>query len=60
MRHKFKNQMQIKPFLPCLAKQSKTLYNQKTVQKISRSHFTVNISRDTTPVIDKIVREANR
>ena len=31
-----------------------------TVQKISRNHFTVDTSRDVTPVIDKIIREANR
>jgi predicted kinase len=31
-----------------------------TVQKISRNHFAVDTSRDITPVLDKIVREANR
>ena len=29
-------------------------------ERITRRHFTVNTSRDITPVIDKIVREANR
>jgi predicted kinase len=31
-----------------------------TVQKISRNHFTVDTSKDVTPVIDKIIREVNR
>jgi predicted kinase len=31
-----------------------------TVQKINRHHFTVDTSRDITPVLDKIVREINR
>jgi len=31
-----------------------------TVQQISRNHFTVDTSRDITPVIDKIIREVNR
>jgi predicted kinase len=31
-----------------------------TVDKISRKHFTVDTSKDITPAIDKIVREANR
>jgi hypothetical protein len=31
-----------------------------TVQKVHRTHFVVDTSRDITPVIDKIVREANR
>jgi predicted kinase len=31
-----------------------------TVDKISRKHFAVDTSRDITPAIDKIVREANR
>jgi hypothetical protein len=31
-----------------------------TVQKINRNHFTVDTSRDITPVLDKIVREINR
>ena len=30
------------------------------VQKISRNHYAVNTSRDITPALDKIVREANR
>ena len=31
-----------------------------TVQKICRNHYVVDTSRDITPVLDKIVREANR
>jgi hypothetical protein len=31
-----------------------------TVQKISRNYYTVDTSRDITPVLDKIVREVNR
>ena len=31
-----------------------------TVQKIQRNHYAVDTSRDITPVLDKIVREANR
>jgi len=31
-----------------------------TMQKIGRNHFTVDTSRDITPVLDKIVREINR
>ena len=31
-----------------------------TVQKISRKHYAVDTSRDITPVLDKIVREANK
>ncbi len=31
-----------------------------SVQKIRRNHFAVDTSRDIAPVIDKIVREANR
>jgi predicted kinase len=31
-----------------------------TAEKINRRHFTVDTSRDITPVIDKIVREVNR
>jgi len=31
-----------------------------TAEKISRNHFTVDTSRDITPVIDKVVREARR
>lgn len=31
-----------------------------SVQKIRRNHFAVDTSRDITPVINKIVREANR
>jgi predicted kinase len=31
-----------------------------TSQRIRRKHFTVDTSRDIAPVIDKIVREANR
>lgn len=31
-----------------------------TVEKIKRHHFTVDTSRDITPTIDKIVREAKR
>ena len=31
-----------------------------TVQKIQRNHFAVDTSRDITPVLDKIVREANK
>jgi len=33
---------------------------KSTVQKISRNHFAVDTSRDITPVLDKIVREANK
>ena len=33
---------------------------RSSVQKISRNHFAVDTSRDITPVIDKIVRQANR
>ncbi|OGO20647.1 MAG: hypothetical protein A2Z15_01100 [Chloroflexi bacterium RBG_16_50_11] len=33
---------------------------QMTAEKISRHHFTVDTSRDITPAIDKIVREAKR
>ena len=31
-----------------------------TAEKIKRRHFTVDTSRDITPVIDKVVREAKR
>ncbi|GAI26650.1 unnamed protein product, partial [marine sediment metagenome] len=31
-----------------------------SVQKISRNHYAVDTSKDTTPVLDKIVREARR
>ena len=31
-----------------------------SVQKISRKHYTVDTSRDITPVLDKIVREVSR
>jgi len=31
-----------------------------TVQKIRRNHYVVDTSRDITPVLDKIVREASR
>ncbi len=31
-----------------------------SVQKISRKHYTVDSSRDITPVLDKIVREVSR
>jgi len=31
-----------------------------SVQKIRRNHYAVDTSRDITPVLDKIVREANR
>jgi predicted kinase len=31
-----------------------------TVEKIERHHFTVDTSKDITPVIEKIAREANR
>ena len=31
-----------------------------SVQRINRNHFVVDTSRDIAPVIDKIVREANR
>jgi len=31
-----------------------------SVQKICRNHYVVDTSRDITPVLDKIVREANR
>ena len=31
-----------------------------TVQKISRRHYAVDSSRDITPVLDKVVREASR
>ena len=31
-----------------------------TVQKIHRNHYAVDTSRDITPVLDKIVREASR
>jgi len=31
-----------------------------TVQKIHHNHYAVDTSRDVTPVLDKIVREANR
>lgn len=31
-----------------------------TVQRINRKHFVVDTSRDITPSLDKIVREANR
>ena len=31
-----------------------------TVQRIRRKHYVVDTSRDITPVLDKIVREANR
>ena len=31
-----------------------------TVQRIRRNHFTVDTSRDITPVLDKIVRQARR
>lgn len=31
-----------------------------TVQQISRNHFTVDTSRDITPVLEKIVREVKR
>lgn len=31
-----------------------------TVQKMRRNHYAVDTSRDITPVLDKIVREANR
>ncbi len=31
-----------------------------TVEKIRRNHYAVDTSRDITPVLDKIVREANR
>ncbi|MBE0415322.1 MAG: ATP-binding protein [Dehalococcoidia bacterium] len=31
-----------------------------SVQRVRRNHFAVDTSRDITPVIDKIVREANR
>ena len=30
------------------------------VQKIRRNHYAVDTSRDITPALDKIVREANR
>jgi len=33
---------------------------KSSVQKISRNHFAVDTSRDITPVLDKIVREANK
>ncbi|MBE9502521.1 MAG: AAA family ATPase, partial [Chloroflexi bacterium] len=33
---------------------------RSSVQKIRRNHFAVDTSRDITPVIDKIVRQANR
>lgn len=33
---------------------------KSSAQKIRRNHFAVDTSRDITPVIDKIVREANR
>jgi hypothetical protein len=33
---------------------------KSSVQKIRRNHFAVDTSRDIAPVIDKIVREANR
>lgn len=33
---------------------------QSSVQKITRNHFVVDTSRDITPVIKRIVREANR
>ncbi len=33
---------------------------RSSVQKIRRNHFAVDTSRDITPVINKIVREANR
>ena len=33
---------------------------QPTVEKIRRNHYAVDTSRDITPVIDKIVREANQ
>ena len=33
---------------------------KSTVQKIRRNHYAVDTSRDITPVLDKIVREANR
>jgi len=31
-----------------------------TVEKISRKHYAVDSSRDITPVLDKVVREASR
>ncbi len=31
-----------------------------TVQPIRRNHFAVDTSRDITPVLDKVIREANR
>ena len=39
-----------------------TVYQKmkSTVQKINRNHFAVDTSRDITPVIEKILREANR
>jgi predicted kinase len=33
---------------------------ETTAEKIKRNHFTVDTSRDITPVIDKVVREAKR
>jgi len=33
---------------------------KSSVQKISRNHFAVDTSRDITPVLNKIVREANK
>ena len=33
---------------------------KSTVDKISRNHYAVDTSRDITPVLDKIVREARR
>jgi predicted kinase len=33
---------------------------KKTAEKISRPHYTVNTERDITPIINKIVLEANR
>ena len=33
---------------------------QPSVQKIRRNHYAVDTSRDITPVVEKIVREANR
>ena len=32
---------------------------KRTAEKISRSHYTVNTTEDITPVIEKIVKEAN-
>lgn len=33
---------------------------EPTIQKIRRNHYAVDTSRDITPVLDKIMREANR